>query len=80
VLALLAHEMTVAEAASRHGVSAESINRWRNRFVDAPPVPVEVICETPRTASVGALAWPTAWQLRGDGSEVGRVQALANAR
>ena len=34
VLAVLAHEMTVAEAARRHGVSAESINRWRNRFVD----------------------------------------------
>jgi transposase len=35
VLAVLAHEVTVAEAARRHGVSAESINRWRNRFVDA---------------------------------------------
>ena len=35
VLAVLAHEMTVAEAARRHGVSAESINRWRNPFVDA---------------------------------------------
>jgi transposase-like protein len=35
VLAVLAHEMTVAEAARRHGVSAESINRWRDRFVDA---------------------------------------------
>jgi transposase len=35
VLAVLAHEMTVAEAARRHGVSAESINRGRNRFVDA---------------------------------------------
>jgi transposase-like protein len=33
--------MTVAEAASRHGVSAESINRWRNRFVDAAPVSLE---------------------------------------
>jgi transposase len=35
VLAVLAHEITVAEAARRHGVSTESINRWRNRFVDA---------------------------------------------
>jgi transposase len=35
VLAVLAHELTVAEAARRHGVSTESINRWRNRFVDA---------------------------------------------
>ena len=35
VLAVLAHELTVAEAARRLGVSAESINRWRNRFIDA---------------------------------------------
>jgi transposase len=35
VLAVLAHEMTTAEAARRHGVSAESINPWRNRFIDA---------------------------------------------
>ncbi|MDT4975682.1 MAG: hypothetical protein QOG98_1440 [Pseudonocardiales bacterium] len=35
VLAVLAHELTVAEAARRHGVSTESINRWRNRFIDA---------------------------------------------
>ncbi len=27
--------MTVAQAARRHGVSTESINRWRNRFIDA---------------------------------------------
>jgi transposase-like protein len=30
VLAVLAGETTIAEAARRHGVSAESINRWRN--------------------------------------------------
>ena len=41
VLAVLAHEMTVAEAARRHGVSAESINRWRNRFVDAGKAAME---------------------------------------
>jgi transposase-like protein len=35
VLAVLAHETTVAEAARRHGVSTESIDRWRNPFVDA---------------------------------------------
>jgi transposase len=35
VLAVLAHEVIVAGAARRHGVPAESINRWRNRFVDA---------------------------------------------
>jgi transposase-like protein len=33
VLAVLAHETTVAEAARRHGVSAESINRWRYELV-----------------------------------------------
>jgi transposase-like protein len=41
VLAVLDHEMTVAEAARRHGVSAESINRWRNRFVDAGKAAME---------------------------------------
>lgn len=41
VLAVLAHEMTVAEAARRQGVSAESINRWRNRFVDAGKAAME---------------------------------------
>jgi len=33
--------MTVAEAARRHGVPAESINRWRNRFVDAGKAAME---------------------------------------
>ena len=41
VLAVLAHEMTVAEAARQQGVSAESINRWRNRFVDAGKAAME---------------------------------------
>lgn len=41
VLAVLAHEMTVAEAARRQGVSAESINRWRNRFGDAGKAAME---------------------------------------
>jgi transposase len=41
VLAVLAHEMTVAEAARRHGVSAGSINRWRNRFVDVGKAALE---------------------------------------
>jgi len=41
VLAVLARDMTVAEAARRHGVSAESINRWRNRFVDAGKAAME---------------------------------------
>jgi len=41
VLSMLAHEMTVAEAARRHGVSAESINWWRNRFVDTGKAAME---------------------------------------
>jgi transposase len=35
VLSVLAGEVTLAEAARRSGVSPETINRWRNRFVDA---------------------------------------------
>jgi transposase len=41
VLAVLSHELIVAEAARRHGVSAESINRWRNRFLDAGKAAME---------------------------------------
>ncbi len=41
VLAVLAHEMAVAEAARRHGVLAESINQWRNRFVEAGKAAME---------------------------------------
>ncbi len=41
VLAVLAGETTIAEAARRHGVSAESIKRWRNRFVDAARAAME---------------------------------------
>jgi transposase len=41
VLALLAHEMTVAEAARRHGGSTGSINPWRNRFIDAGKAAME---------------------------------------
>jgi len=34
VLAVMSGEITIAEAARRrHGVSTESINRWRNRAV-----------------------------------------------
>jgi transposase len=53
VLAVLAHEMTVAEAARRHGVSAESINRWRNRFV-AGKAAMEDAC---RARPAAAAAW-----------------------
>jgi len=33
--------LAIAEAARRHGVSTESINRWRNRFVDAGKAAME---------------------------------------
>jgi transposase len=35
VLAVLSGEVTVAEAARRHGVSAATINRCHNRFIGA---------------------------------------------
>jgi len=35
VLAALAGEMTMAEAARRHGTSPRAIGQWRDRFVDA---------------------------------------------
>jgi transposase len=41
VLAVMSGEITIAEAARRHGVSTESINRWRNRFVDAGKAAME---------------------------------------
>lgn len=41
VLAVMSGETTIAEVARRHGVSAESINRWRNRFVDAGKAAME---------------------------------------
>ena len=41
VLAVMSGEITIAEAARRHGVSTESINRWRNRFVDSGKAAME---------------------------------------
>ena len=41
VLGVLEHELTVAEPARRHGVSTESINRWRSRSVDAGTAAME---------------------------------------
>jgi transposase len=38
---VLSGELTIAEAALRHGVSAETINRWRNRFVEAGKASME---------------------------------------
>jgi len=35
VLAVLAGEMSMAEAARRHGVSDMTVAKWRNRFVEA---------------------------------------------
>jgi transposase-like protein len=41
VLAVMSGAITIAEAARRHGVSTESINRWHNRFVDAGKAAME---------------------------------------
>lgn len=35
VLAVLQGEMSVAEAAPRHGVTATTISNWRDRFIEA---------------------------------------------
>ena len=35
VMSLLSGEVALAEAARRHGVAPETLNRWRNRFVEA---------------------------------------------
>jgi transposase len=35
VLAVLLGEMSVAEAARRHGVTATTISNWRDRFIEA---------------------------------------------
>jgi transposase len=35
VLAVLAGEVTLAEAALRHGVSGQSVANWRDRFVES---------------------------------------------
>jgi len=41
VLAVLAGEMTMAEAARRHGTSPQAIGQWRDRFVDAGKASLE---------------------------------------
>jgi transposase len=41
VLSVLSGKLTIAEAARRHGVSAETINRWRNHFVEAGKASME---------------------------------------
>ncbi len=35
VMSVLTGEMTLAEASRRHGVAPETVNRWRNRFIEA---------------------------------------------
>lgn len=35
VLAVLAGELTVAEAARRHGVSGAAVGKWRDRFIES---------------------------------------------
>ena len=38
---VLGDQLVLSEAARRHGVSTESINRWRNRFVDGGKAAME---------------------------------------
>jgi transposase len=38
VLAVLKGELSLAEAARRHGVSSATVGNWRDRFVDAGKV------------------------------------------
>jgi len=59
--------MTVAEAARRHGVSAESINRWRNRFVDPAAAWTRSRVSTrPSTRPNAFSAWTTLRDDRGE--------------
>lgn len=53
VLAVLAGEMTAAEAARRHGVSRPTIDNWRGRFIAAGRAGLE---ETPPGPSKGMSA------------------------
>jgi len=69
VLAVLAHEMTVAEAARRHGVSAESSNRWRNRFVDAGKAARHAVFHRTATRRRAGLTRHPVIELAGDGSQ-----------
>jgi transposase len=39
VLAVLTGELSLAEAARRHGVSSATVGNWRDRFVEAVPSP-----------------------------------------
>lgn len=41
VLAVLTGEMTLAEAARRHGVSAQAVPQWRDRFLEAGKASLE---------------------------------------
>jgi transposase len=51
VLAVMSGEITIAEAARRHGVSMESINRWRNLWLDRSA------CAADRSLPYAASAW-----------------------
>lgn len=41
VLAVLAGEVTLAEAARRQGVSAQAVGQWRDRFLEAGKASLE---------------------------------------
>jgi transposase len=39
VLAVLKGELSLAEAARRHGVSSAAVGNWRDRYIDSVPSP-----------------------------------------
>jgi transposase-like protein len=69
VLAVSQGEMSVAEAARRHGVTATTISNWRDRFIEAGKGGLE-------NKISGACAW---WDRRRAASAVGERAAQARS-
>ena len=55
VLAVLKGELSLAEAARRHGVSSATVGNWRDRFVDAGKAGMDR--SLPGPGRVGFYAW-----------------------
>lgn len=49
VLGVLAGEMSMAEAARRHGVAYQTVSQWRDRFVEAGKAGLELKLSGPRS-------------------------------
>jgi transposase len=54
VLAVLSGELTVSQAARRHGVTNQTVANWRNRFVDAGKAGLENMLPGPSTTGTSA--------------------------